>query len=90
MFEVCLLNVVFYRFTVLLSLHDRSSLLTIVSNLVYICNFIAEEMHMLSLKIQLCIEGDAPRKSKNIDLNKYDTEQSVPLEGKAGWAPEPV
>jgi len=47
-------------------------------------------MHMLSLKIQLCIEGDAPRKSKNIDLNKYDTEQSVPLEGKAGWAPEPV
>jgi hypothetical protein len=45
---------------------------------------------LLSLKILLCIEGDAPRKSKNIDLKKYDTEQSVPLEGKAGWAPEPV
>jgi hypothetical protein len=45
---------------------------------------------MLSLKIPLCIEGDATRNSKNIDRKKYDMEQSVPIEGKAGWAPEPV
>lgn len=45
---------------------------------------------MLSLKIVLCIKRDAPRKSKNIDLRKYDMEQSVPIEGGAGWAPEAV
>ena len=68
MCELCLLNVVFYRFAVLFTW--LVIILTIVSNLVYICNFIAEEKHMLSLKILLCIELDAPRKSKNVDLKK--------------------
>jgi len=45
---------------------------------------------MLSLKILLYIEGDALGKSKNVDLKKYDMEQSVPIEGGAGWALEPV
>jgi len=45
---------------------------------------------MLSLKILICIERDAPRKSINIELKKYDMELSVPIEREAGWAPEPV
>jgi hypothetical protein len=65
-------------------------ILTIVSHLIYIFNFITEEKHMLSLKILLWIERDAPRKSKSFDLKKYDVEQSVSVEGEAGWAPEPV
>lgn len=45
---------------------------------------------MLLLKILLCTERDAPRKSKNIYLQKYGMEQSVATEEEAGWAPEPV
>lgn len=45
---------------------------------------------MLSLHILLCVERDAPRKLKNIDLKRHDMDSPVPIEEEAGLAPEPA